>query len=150
MSDKEIEIGPQNISLLRRGTRKFTLQKPLKSIPDVLNSMAEKIILLYPKGIYSIFDTPEPKENEVYKTLIFNCNDRFYNKFYTKMKKISTIIDTGIPLNDIPQEENSIFNKNNIQENNKNNSSNILNESISDYSNSNYYNSNPKNSAKVS
>ena len=81
MSDKEIEIGPQNISLLRRGTRKFTLQKPLKSIPDVLNSMAEKIILLYPKGIYSIFDTPEPKENEVYKTLIFNCNDRFYNKF---------------------------------------------------------------------
>ncbi len=143
MSDKEIEIGPQNISLLRRGTRKFTLQKPLKSIPDVLNSMAEKIILLYPKGIYSIFDTPEPKENEVYKTLIFNCNDRFYNKFYTKMKKISNIIDTGIPLNEIPQEENSIFNKNNIQENNKDNSSNTSNESISDYSNTNYYNSNP-------
>ncbi len=140
MSDKEIEIGPQNMSLLRRGTRKFISQKTIKSIPDVLNSMAEKIILLYPKGIYSIFDTPEPKENEVYKTLIFNTNERFYKKFYTKMKKISNIVDTGIPLNEIPQD--SIFN-NNIKENN-NNIINKLNESTnSDYLNSNYYNSNP-------
>ena len=140
MSDKEIEIGPQNMSLLRRGTRKFISQKTIKSIPDVLNSMAEKIILLYPKGIYSIFDTPEPKENEVYKTLIFNTNERFYKKFYTKMKKISNTIDTGIPLNEIPQD--SIFN-NNIKENN-NNIINKLNESTnSDYLNSNYYNSNP-------
>ena len=128
------------MSLLRRGTRKFISQKTIKSIPDVLNSMAEKIILLYPKGIYSIFDTPEPKENEVYKTLIFNTNERFYKKFYTKMKKISNIIDTGIPLNEIPQD--SIFN-NNIKENN-NNIINKLNESTnSDYLNSNYYNSNP-------
>ena len=140
MSDKEIEIGPQNMSLLRRGTRKFISQKTIKSIPDVLNSMAEKIILLYPKGIYSIFDTPEPKENEVYKTLIFNTNERFYKKFYTKMKKISNIIDTGIPLNEIPQD--SIFN-NNKKENN-NNIINKLNESTnSDYLNSNYYNLNP-------
>ena len=140
MNENEIEIGPQNMSLLRRGTRKFISQKTIKSIPDVLNSMAEKIILLYPKGIYSIFDTPEPKENEVYKTLIFNTNERFYKKFYTKMKKISNTIDTGIPLNEIPQD--SIFN-NNKKENN-NNIINKLNESTnSDYLNSNYYNSNP-------
>ena len=68
MNENENDIGPQNMSLLRRGTKKFNSQKTIKSIPDVLNSMAEKIILLYPKGIYSIFDTPEPKENEVYKT----------------------------------------------------------------------------------
>ena len=148
MNENENDIGPQNMSLLRRGTKKFNSQKTINLMTDSLTSIAQKIISLYPKGIYSIFDTPEPKENEVFLTLIFNSNDRFYNKYYPKIKKISTIMDSGISLNDLQEDsENSILiNNNNNQDKKKDNINilNDLNESINSlYADSNYYKLNP-------
>ena len=49
MNENEIEIGPQNMSLLRRGTKKFTSMKTINLMSDSLSSIAQKMILLYRK-----------------------------------------------------------------------------------------------------
>ena len=94
---------------------------------------------LFPNGIDDLFNTKNPKEDDVYLVLIFNCNDRFVRKFYPKMK--NSILENDDNFNemnfiekkDLNFDENyKIINENNKINNNNNNDEENLFETINE------------------
>ena len=63
-----------------------------KKSKKTIDEISKEIILVYKQGIKSLFDTPEPKENEVCLIMIFKKNDRF-SKLY---KPLVDIFGSGL------------------------------------------------------
>ena len=63
-----------------------------KKSKKTIDEISKEILLVYKQGIKSIFDTPEPKENEVCLIMIFKKNDRF-SKLY---KPLIDIFGSGL------------------------------------------------------
>ena len=93
----------------RRESQKRPHMKLDRKNKKTNEEISKEILLIYKNGIKSIFDTPEPKENEVCLIMIFNKNDRF-SKLYRPIIDIfgSDLIKpefelSKINLNDIPK-----------------------------------------------
>ena len=91
IDDKEINIQESNLKILS-DPQKRTPNKIEKKIKKSVNEISKEILLVYKSGIKSIFDAPEPKENEVCLIMIFNKNDRF-TKLY---KPLMDIFGSGL------------------------------------------------------
>ena len=75
--DKNLKIEESNLKILSEPLKKTHSKTDKKIKKKSINEISKEILLVYKSGIKSIFDTPEPKENEVCLIMIFNKNDRF-------------------------------------------------------------------------
>ena len=96
----------------RRESQKRPHMKLDRKNKKTNEEISKEILLIYKNGIKSIFDTPEPKENEVCLIMIFKKNDRF-SKLY---KPIIDIFGSDLIK---PEFELSKINLNGIPKNKK-------------------------------
>ena len=99
-----------NIRIQERHSRHHI--KNEQKIKKTIEEISKEILLIYKNGIRSIFDAPEPKENEVCLIMIFNKNDRFSGLY----KPIADIFGSDLIK---PEFELSKINLNNISKNKK-------------------------------
>ncbi len=78
MEDKN-NMKESNLNILR-GTMKRTHTKLFKRIRKSISELSTEILTSY-KSIKSIFDTPEPPENEVCLIMFFSKNERFISLY---------------------------------------------------------------------
>ena len=88
---KKINLEDSNLKILREPQKRTHTKSEKKNKKSILE-ISKEILLVYPSGIKSIFDTPEPNENEVCLIMIFNKNDRF-TKLY---KPLIDIFGSGL------------------------------------------------------
>ena len=89
--DENLNIEESNLKMLRQPTKRTHTKIEKKNKKSIIE-ISKEILLVYKSGIRSIFDTPEPKENEVCLLMIFNKNDRF-SKIY---KPVMDIFGSGL------------------------------------------------------
>ena len=90
--DKNLDLLVEsNLKILSEPWKK-THTKIEKKAKKSINEISKEILLVYKQGIKSVFDTQEPKENEVCLIMIFNKNDRF-SKLY---KPLMDIFGSGL------------------------------------------------------
>ena len=87
-----LNIEESNLKMLRQPTKRRTHTKIEKKNKKSITEISREILSVYKSGIKSIFDTPEPNENEVCLIMIFNKNDRF-SKIY---KPVIDIFGSGL------------------------------------------------------
>ena len=109
--NQKINLEESNLKILRE-PQKRTHTKFEKKSKKSISEISKEILLVYKSGIKSIFDTPEPNENEVCLIMIFNKNDRF-SKIY---KPLIDIFGSGLIK---PEFELSKINLSGIQRNKK-------------------------------
>ena len=89
---KNSKVEESNLKILSEPLKKTHSKIDKKIKKKSINEISKEILLVYKSGIKSIFDAPEPKENEVCLIMIFNKNDRF-SKLY---KPLIDIFGSGL------------------------------------------------------
>ena len=107
----DINIEESNLKILREPQKRSHIKLERKKHKSI-NEITKEILSIYKYGIRSIFDTPEPKENEVCLIMVFNKNERFL-KLY---KPIMDIFGSALIR---PEFELSRINLNGISNNKK-------------------------------
>ena len=80
----DINIEESNLKILREPQKRSHIKLERKKHKSI-NEITKEILSIYKYGIRSIFDTPEPKENEVCLIMVFNKNERFLKLYKTIM-----------------------------------------------------------------
>lgn len=78
-----------------------------KQHKDSITKKCEKIFESYPQKIRSLFETPKPKEGDVYVMMILNCNEQFYKDYSVLAKRSPSL---GNSVMSIPIDNTSNFN----------------------------------------